>query len=147
MLGTCQKEVNYHWFSCDSWCPKLGAFGKMYGLLLGLIAGVSFACLTPVPLCSFVFPVSFLSRKFLETPATQASTNWLASRNFIWDHFSTELSFPLQNVDLDKHISPRRGRAVRIEPAAISQVSTVTFMYGYKARSKSGTKKNFCETH
>ena len=38
MLGTCQKEVNYHWFSCDSWHPKgapvacLGVFGKMSGI-------------------------------------------------------------------------------------------------------------------
>ena len=34
MLDTCRKEVNYHWFSCDSWRPRgarhvWGAFGKM----------------------------------------------------------------------------------------------------------------------
>ena len=42
---------------------------------LGLIAGVSFTRLTP-SLCSLFshpLPVLFLSRKFLETPATQAN--------------------------------------------------------------------------
>ena len=86
MLGTCQKEVNYHWFSeCDSWRPK-GArhvWGRSVKCL-GLIAGVSYAHLT-LSLCSLFFRTPSQFRflcviffrtpshwKFLETPATQS---------------------------------------------------------------------------
>ena len=62
MLGTCQNEVNYHWFSCDSWRPKRArhVWGRSVKCL-GLIAGVSFARLTP-SLCSlfFALPPSFV---------------------------------------------------------------------------------------
>ena len=61
MLGTCQKEVNYHWFSCDSW--RLMGARHVWGRsvkCLELIADVSFARLTP-SLCSlfFALPPSF----------------------------------------------------------------------------------------
>ena len=47
MRGTCQKEVNYHWFSCDSWRPK----GARH------VWGRSVKCLT------YSLPVSFPSLK------------------------------------------------------------------------------------
>ena len=55
MPGTCQNEVNYHWFSCDSWLPKRArhVWGRS-GKCLRLIASVSFARLTP-SLCSLFF--------------------------------------------------------------------------------------------
>ena len=62
MLGTYQNEVNYHWFSCDSWRPQRAqhVWGRLVKCL-GLIAGVSFARLTP-SLCSlfFALPPSFV---------------------------------------------------------------------------------------
>ena len=41
-------EVNYHWFSCDSWRPKEARYvwGRSVKCL-GLIAGVTFTRLTP----------------------------------------------------------------------------------------------------
>ena len=76
MLDTCQKKVHYHWFSCDSWRPR-GA-RHVWGRSVkcpGLIAGVSFARLSP-SLCFlfYALPPSFVPFPyFLETPATQAN--------------------------------------------------------------------------
>ena len=75
MLGTCQNEVNYHWFSCDSWHQK--RVRHVWGRLIksvGLIAAVSWLASPPpsVPYFSYSFPVSFSLCKFLEMPATQA---------------------------------------------------------------------------
>ena len=86
MLGTCLKEVNYHWFSeCDSWRPKgarhvLGAFGKMSGIDCRRFLRSSH----PLPLLlifrapsqfRFLCVIFFRTPshwKFLETPATQS---------------------------------------------------------------------------
>ena len=51
MLGTCQKEVNHHWSSCDSWCPKRAP--DVWGNLvkcLGLIVGIILRLPHPLPL-------------------------------------------------------------------------------------------------
>ena len=98
MLGTCQKEVNYHWFSCDSW--RLMGARHVWGRsmkCLELIADVSFARLTP-SLCSlfFALPPSFslnFSRVFPlpaphsgyreETAEIQTIPVSFSSRNFL----------------------------------------------------------------
>ena len=55
MLGTCHKEVNYHWFSRDSWRPM--GTQQLWGhsvKCLGLTAGFSITHLT-TSLCSLFF--------------------------------------------------------------------------------------------
>ena len=78
ILGTCQKKVNNHWLSCDSWHPKGARHVWGHSVkCLGLIAGVFFTRPTPssAPYFSHTLPVSFPSRTFWETQATSINTN------------------------------------------------------------------------
>ena len=62
MLSTCQKEVNYHWFSCDSGRPMgvRHVWGRSVKCLESIV-DVSFTRLTP-SLCSLFF--AHLSARF-----------------------------------------------------------------------------------
>ena len=77
MLGAVENDipdVNDHWFSCDRWRAKGArhAWGRLVKCL-GLNAFPSNAS-PPPPAAYFShsLAVSFPSRAFLETPATQA---------------------------------------------------------------------------
>ena len=110
MLVKCQKEVNYHWFSCDSGAiPReracLGAFGKIdCRSFLRLIPSSSPYFLRSHPVCflrvslfSHSDPVSFPSHKFLETLATQAITDIEKKSFYVDTLYGTERGSSLWN--------------------------------------------------
>ena len=47
MLGTCQKEVNYHWFSCDSWHPR--GVWHVWGRSVKIMSRIDCRCLLRLP--------------------------------------------------------------------------------------------------